>query len=211
MTIALTAPMHGRHNTVRFCLQKNIKAGVTWFVFAATDDEDLQLFDGNYIVTTHRAANVISHKAQVSLDKARPLKTDAVIMMGSDDYIDAAAMNLIQRLLIDHDYICFSDCYFDDRGTWYRWPGYPAEHPRHGEPVGAGKVIRRDLLDKIDWQVWTKHRPGSVDREAHAMLSSKCTSMAVINCKRDGVMLVDVKDSYSRTPISKFDYLEPLQ
>jgi hypothetical protein len=211
MTIALTAPMHGRHKTVKYCLKKNTKAGVAWFVYAATEDDDLELFDDDFQVITLRAANVISHKAQVALEQSKALKTGAVIMMGSDDYIDSPAMELIQKLLVDHDYISFEDCYFDDRGTWYRWPGYPAKHPRFGEPVGAGKVIRQDLLDRIDWKVWRNTKKGRVDYDAHKVLSDAAKSVATINCKRDGVKLVDVKDAWSKTPVLKFNYLERLR
>jgi len=203
MKLTYTAPMHGRHATVRKAYNRNVQAGIIDFVYCVTDRADLDFLDQFPRTTVVESCqNNVNEKAQMAI--APPHSADAVILMGSDDYIDHAAYLMIERLLKDHDYIAFDDCYFHSGGQIWRWPGYPEKHPRNGEPAGAGKVIRMDLLNRMDGRVWMDYY-ASTDFSAHNRISQYAKSPARINCKRDGVQLVDIKDGDSLTPLSNLN------
>lgn len=206
MRIALTAPMYGRHDTVRRCLELNRAVGIDEFVYCYHTDDDRKFCIENDVDCIKVNQNNISYKAQCALWYARRVfdLCDAVIMMGSDDYLDQAAYDLIVEKLVDHDYISFRDIIFESGGHEYLWKGYAKGNPRHGEPAGAGKVIRRDLLNRIEWNVWSDYNIGRTDYVAHRMLITECTSSYTISCATDNVRLVDVKDRHSTTPLSRF-------
>jgi len=207
MNIVLSSLMHGRHDTVNHCIAKNIVAGIENFVFSYTLHEDGDLLKRKGIKTI-QAHNFIPSKAQASLFTCYDLNPDAVLLMGSDDYINEKALVLIMQLLERYDYISFYDCLFLDKGQYYRWPGYPASSARYGEPCGAGKVIRRDLLDKLNWEVFTGGNDRGADFHAHSSIKRASKKRAYIGTK-EGAVLVDVKDKGSSTPLKLFNYLEP--
>jgi len=209
MNIVLSSLMHGRHDTVNHCIAKNIVAGIENFVFSYTLPEDGDLLRRKGIKTI-QAHNFIPSKAQASLFACYDLNPDAVMLMGSDDYINEKALVLITQLLERYDYISFYDCLFLDKGKYYRWPGYPKTSARHGEPCGAGKVIRRDLLDKLNWEVFTGGNDRGADFHAHSNIKRASKKRAYIGTK-EGAILVDVKDKGSSTPVNLFNYLEPYQ
>ena len=212
MKITLTAPMHGRHATVAKCIERNRAVGIDSMWYCYTNEADrkfLEQYDFTRWTLCHE--NNIPLKAQQALTFARDEDCDAVIMMGSDDYLDQAAYDLICEKLKYHDYIAFDSIYMESGGGEYYWGGYPEGTTRHGEPAGAGKVIRRDLLGRIGWKVWSDYHVGRTDYTAHKRLSEACKSEHRIECMRDGVRLVDVKDRHSMTPISKIHYLKRLR
>jgi len=209
MKLIYTAPIHGRHETVRKAHALNKQAGINDFVYCATAKTgDRDVVESLHAEYCQSLQNNINLKAQQAITKSRSMNPDAVILMGSDNYIDHAAYIRIEKLLIEHDYIAFEDCIFDDNGDLLLWPGYPKFHRREGEPAGAGKVVRLDLLGRLGWKVWSYGSEGSTDKVAHDRIMQHAENPVTISCVRDGVKLVDIKDQYSKTPISKFHYLK---
>lgn len=49
----------------------------------------------------------------------------------------------------------------EERIRLCRWRGY--EGCRAGEPTGIGRIIRSNILDKIDWKPFDDHAHGSMD------------------------------------------------
>lgn len=209
MKVVISSLMHGRHKTTAFCLQKNIEAGIGHYSYAYTNDEDRDFLLSESVFSHIQMFNDISAKAQASLFQAYEHNPDAVMLMGCDDYIDQATFGIIVRMLQSHDYIAFKDCIFDDGGKLYRWPGYPRSHERYGEPAGAGRVVRRDLLDAIDWQVFAPTGMHRTDYDSHQRLMSTAKHPAFIGMN-SGARLVDVKDSASMTKVGAFNYLKPI-
>lgn len=205
--MTITFPMHRRHATVEHCLKKNREAGITSYVGGYTEAEDgiLLLLEGVHSI---KAPNIIHVKAQAAVFKAYELNPDAVVLMGSDDYFDGDTAERLNDLLKHHDYIAFGDCVFEgEAGNRRLWPGYPQIHPRKGEPAGAGKVIRRDLLDRIGWDVYGNAGGKADDRACHAVLRKYAQAMKIVTTA-DGFVLVDRKDSESQTPMRHFKYLK---
>lgn len=205
MRLVLSTLMHGRHLTVDRCIEANREAGIKDFVFSYTTEEDGR-FLMPYGVKTIQAHNFIPSKAQASIYACYELNPDAIILMGSDDYINEKGYRLILELLKTHDYIAFEDCVFEHKGKHWLWGGYPATSGRNGEPAGAGKVIRRDLLDRLNWEVYTGSKERAEDYTAHTVLKRNSKRRTTIGTK-DGAILIDVKDSGSTTPLKKFNYL----
>jgi hypothetical protein len=197
--------MHGRYDTSLYCLRKNRKAGINCFVYAYTSEADGLWCVKNKVHST-QGKNEINYKAQRSLSVCQFIDCDAVLLMGSDDYINASTLKRLKLLLKDHDYISFGSIVFEQGKTKMLWPGYPQTTARHGEPAGAGKLLRRDLLDALTWQVFTGSNNSAVDYNAHNNITARAQSPIQVRAE-DGCILVDVKDADSMTPLNKFKYL----
>lgn len=208
MELIISTLVHGRHGTAIMCNQKNREAGIEHFTCAYTRPQDRELAEA---ISDYQdcVPNNISRKAQASLLLTKKLRHQAVMLMGCDDYIDRDAYELIEELLKDHDYIGFKDMYFRSGEDLYLWPGYP-HGKRFGEPAGAGKVLRADLLDKLDYYVFTTRNEKTTDLDAHKRIMEFAENPIFISCVEEGVKLVDVKDLDSKTPLSRFDYLIPV-
>ena len=209
MRIVISTLVHGRHETAIKANLQNVLAGVNDFTCCYTDSKDQEL---SMIISSEHlviAPNTISGKAQASLELCKQVDHDAVMLMGCDDYIDKKALLLVKELLKDHDYIGFLDIYFRDGGEYLYWPGYTSGN-RIGEPAGAGKTVRKDLLERMDYKVFKDTGNGNTDLDSHKALIEYAKTPIMISCKAEGVMLVDIKDGESTTPLERFSNLERL-
>lgn len=204
MRLIISTLIHGRHATVRRCNALNRNAGINYYTCAYSDDSDKQVAKDISNVST-KADNIIPIKAQASLNLTRQVKHDAVMLMGCDDYINLKTHLHIKSLLVNHDYIAFKNIYFEQDGEFWLWPGYPGEY-RKDEPAGAGKVVRADLLAEIDYQVFSD-KDHFTDVDSHAKLMAHAKNPIFVDVVEDDLLMVDVKDGNSRTPLSRFKYL----
>lgn len=144
-----------------------------------------------------------------SLLNAMKMKSDAeaVIFLGCDDFLHPDLYASLPELLKKHDFIAFKNIYFYEshRDRSWLWPGYIGRH-RHGEPAGAGRVIRRDLLDRFNWKLWDG--PGSEDFASWKTVLKHMRNPLYLDCTRPGFTFVDVKDRESATRVTQFSYLE---
>ena len=210
MKIAISTLMHGRHETCRRALKMNRHAGIDSFMYAWTRWSDYYWCVVEKVETVGSIANIITLKAEASINAMEELPHDAVILMGSDDFIDTAYREAITMLLKDHDYIAPLNCYFEDGDDLYLWDGYPKLHRRHGEPCGAGKVLRRDLLEAMGYSVFSGTE-GQTDYNAHRRIMEYAKNPIMIDIVEMGLMLCDIKDHDSTTPISRFKYLKRIK
>lgn len=132
---------------------------------------------------------------------------DAVIFLGCDDFLHPEFYKALPGLLKEHDFIAFKNIYFHEshKNRSWLWPGYPGKH-RAGEPAGAGRIIRKDLLDKFEWELWSG--PGSEDYASWRTIQKHMRNPLFLDCTQAGLTFVDVKDRESATRVSQFTYLE---
>lgn len=151
------------------------------------------------------AINDMDLKCQALLTYMRKIEPDAVLFLGCDDFLHPNFYQSLPRLLQNHDFIGFSNIYFHYKQATWLWPGYQSAR-RKGEPAGAGRVIRRDLLDKMDWKLWDG--PFSEDAASWSQVKKHMENPLMLDCTNLGCTFVDVKDSKSATSIYQFDYLQ---
>lgn len=154
--------------------------------------------------------NDMDLKCQYLLNHMRHFNLDAIIFLGCDDFLHPAFYKILPVLLQDHDFTCFKNIYFYEQAknrAWL-WPGYPGRH-RAGEPAGAGRIIRRDLLDRFDWKLW--EGPGNEDFASWNTIKRNMQNPLYLDCTQPGYTFVDVKDRESATKVTQFTYLQPVQ
>jgi len=92
----------------------------------------------------------LGQKWQAGLNKCRELKPDAVLICGSDD--------LLSNRWVAEGIRC--DEYLLTGQSW--WEVYNCKtnelvhvaYLSRPDPIGAGRIIKKELLDKLDWQIF---------------------------------------------------------
>lgn len=105
----------------------------------------------------------LSDKWQAGLDFARSFDFDALVILGSDDFICEGSFRFYSKQVSKGAlFLGFQDCYLHDFSTQKTiyWKGYgaagvPQSQPhRVGETIGLGRVLRRELLEFMDFDLW---------------------------------------------------------
>lgn len=101
----------------------------------------------------------LSYKWQSALDKAKLWTPDMILIMGSDNFISHhLLLRLVQPIINgEHHFSGLGDCAMVDNDEVIRWRGYNNTNQPHrsGEPIGASRIISSQLLDEIDWSLWS--------------------------------------------------------
>ncbi|QNU62096.1 hypothetical protein [Vreelandella titanicae] len=105
----------------------------------------------------------LSDKWQAGLNYARSFAFDALVVLGSDDFICEDTFRFYSKQVSKGAlFLGFQDCYlhdFSSQKTIY-WKGYGASNEqqsqphRVGETIGLGRVLRRELLEFMDFDLW---------------------------------------------------------
>ncbi|MCD1588718.1 hypothetical protein K7H09_22180 [Halomonas sp. IOP_14] len=105
----------------------------------------------------------LSDKWQAGLNYARSFDFDALVVLGSDDFICEDTFRFYSKQVSKGAlFLGFQDCYlhdFSSQKTIY-WKGYGASNEqqsqphRVGETIGLGRVLRRELLEFMDFDLW---------------------------------------------------------
>lgn len=108
----------------------------------------------------------LGHKHNVMLSGVRQTKPDAFILVGSDDWLIASVENPLDAWAARADKPLFgvTDLYVVDlvEQRACLWSNPPA-------PIGAGRMIRYDLLEAAHWNLW----PGHINRGLDAAMGRR--------------------------------------
>ena len=90
---------------------------------------------------------------------------EAVMVLGSSDWIEDKWTETLMAQ--PHQAIGVAGLFFYDirpQNTvrLYFWPGY-AGPTRGGEPIGTGRIIKRELLEKMNWEMFHRDYNNSLD------------------------------------------------
>jgi hypothetical protein len=196
--------MHGRHKTVQECIERMPFIDK---VYIYSNDEDGTFLEGQDIFAMAKYRNnPLSYKWNMAIRTLQQIDFDAVVLLGSDDYIDEAFLKYVERTIPDFDMIGFKDIYFQHEGGLHYWSGYT--NNRRGEPCGAGKVYSRRFLECLKWNLFDVARDRGLDRIAWKRVQQAKAKVHVTSLKENGLLLVDIKDGEGMTSFSKFKGLE---
>jgi hypothetical protein len=191
--------MHGRHKTVRNCINRMPFVDIVMIYSTDEDGEFLQQFP-NVIATAQVQNTPLSFKWNQAIKSLSQIEFDAVILLGSDDYIDEAFLQFVHQNM-DCDMIGFYDIYFKaDRKTYY-WEGY--QNNRKGEPSGAGRVYSKQFLESIGYNLYPTFANKGLDGIAWKVVKSRNASVKLFSLKENDLMLCDVKDGEGMNSIEK--------
>lgn len=103
---------------------------------------------------------------------ARQFNPDACLYVGSSDWLSNDWLTIMQPYLKEHKTIGVPGCYFMDIGGKIRvvnWKGYVGE--RSNETIGIGRLLSREILDRINWKPFDQLKDSSLDRSMKEITS----------------------------------------
>lgn len=196
--IKIFIAVHGRHDVLKIF---NTYAPFP-VIAVASNPEDIELCKSfGWYVTQHPNDN-LADKLHNGLQFARTIPHDALLMLGSDDLISPELTNAYKAAIKTHDFVAVKQCYLYHMVSkkLVFWNGYRNE--RKGEPTGAGRLFRKDLLQKVDYNIWLGGSHHGVDGTSWKTIKD-IAKIKLLDLSTTRV-LVDLKDANSTTVIQKF-------
>lgn len=198
--IIVVSAMHGRQSTVKHCLTKLEALGLDVYMAYSDSSDGLFLTQFDNVTSTHVSNYPLANKWNVSLQAVKYVDFDAVILLGSDDFIDANFLEFIKSKIVHYEMIAFTDMYFEKGKKKYYWGGYT--NHRKGEPAGAGKTYTKEFLKRINFDLFG----GAVDRGLDGVSWNKCLKYGVkklvTSMKQHDIICCDVKDGQGMTKLA---------
>jgi len=174
MTVAIVAPMWGRHKLTLLAQRQwaraieETRADAVRVLVGSEGDASRAIAEqagAEYV----ECANVLSDKLNAGVMHVAGMRVDAVIITGSDDLCSTLALaKLLEVEAKEATLVGYLDFfrYFDAEPSLLYWPGYPTD--RRLETVGVGRLYSRQLLNRLDWAPWEPGLPRNCDGSATA-------------------------------------------
>ena len=133
-------------------------------------------------------------KANIRLKACKKLKPDYVLFLGSDDIMSIPTFRFIlNKIKQGFDEIAPMDLYIYDvqskRLVYSR--GYT--NHRKGERLAIGRVIHKDVLNKINWTMWSNDKNRNLDGNSKSLLNGAVKKPYYYWLKENNLIIIDIK------------------
>lgn len=168
--IAAVMPVSGREELFpltikRLYQQEGIHMDVV--VVCDTVEEFAKAYE-SYAIPVHIGDRVtLGEKWQYGVDFARKADPDAIMIVGSGNWFTNGWAKTLFPYLDDYDMVGSEAMYVyqirQNDQIMIHWNGYHT-NSRKGDMLGAGRLISRRMLDKVDWQIYDTNLNSGLDR-----------------------------------------------
>lgn len=196
--IIVLSAMQGRQPTVEYCLSKMPFLDV---VMVYSTEEDETFLEGKVKYKYQYSNEVLSEKWNHGIQRLKHIDFDAVIILGSDDYVDEAFVKYVDEKLNTYDFIGFKDFYIEYQSKFWYWSGYNGN--RRGEPIGAGRVYTKELLEKIGYNLFIGQHNKSLDGISWNVIKRIHCQRLITTLRENSLFCCDVKDGGGMNPFNK--------
>jgi len=145
----------------------------------------------------------LGRKFNEGLRVFKNIDVDYIMIMGSDDLI---SNNLIEAYMPfmekRKDVIGILDIYFYDilKKQLHYLSGYglrPQDKHRKGEPLGLARCIKRDVVERLQWQLWMNGINKGLDWTMTQRLKRIRVRPVVMRLRDIGALAVDLKSRHN--------------
>lgn len=111
--------------------------------------------------------STLGEKWQEGIDWARHLNPDAIMIVGSGNWFTNGWVKTLYPYLDDYDMVGSESMYVyqirQNDQVMIHWGGYHT-NSRKGDMLGAGRLLSRRILDKVDWRIYNTSLNSGLDR-----------------------------------------------
>jgi len=168
MKLAIITALHGRYELTKLFLeyyQDLAVEGVELGLFCACTTGEYEMRD---IVESYPGWNVsfssnlpLTRKFGANLPKAREWGADAVMILGSDDFVSADyAQTMVHWVAKSIQFVGNRIVHYIDLGT----DQVIQQWDMGGRAIGAGRVLFKELLDELNWYPWLDDETTGLDK-----------------------------------------------
>lgn len=176
--VVAVIPCFGRFPLLRVTVDRLYKVnGVHKVVLVGHEHNVIEIAKQTGSKFVHHENKPLGRKWNAGFKAAKELNPDAVLFVGSSDWISANWLPKSLKYLNEYEMIGRLDCHLLDIDTntgkrLVYWPGY-GKGLREEEPIGIGRVISARILDKIGWEPFDPLKDNSMDWQMwHAVLQN---------------------------------------
>lgn len=160
--------VHGRLPLLEHTIRRlYVKNGCEKVICAGDQPEDKKLCESLGAVWVTHNNRPLGAKWNSSFYKAKDFNPDAVLFVGSSDWLSDNWITTMRPHVEQHGFAGVPGCYMADIGETIRvinWKGYKDCRPeRATETIGIGRMLSRRLLDAIGWQPFSQTLDNSLD------------------------------------------------
>ena len=151
----------------------------------------------------------VSEKHNQALKKAKELKVDGVILIGSDDLMSKEVFEFYQTLTPTENVVHgFSDIHFFDteKGNLYYY-----QPNKILQSIGTGRFFSKKILNKCNWELWDNDLNRRLDTNCTNKLKNLCIFEQILKLSDINGFVVDVKHSENITSMEVFNGLKPIE
>lgn len=211
MRIALVTMMYGRHEIFQIFakqfeyLRDNCSEELVCVCVGSDGMRGQTLCDKHGIYYHNFPNHPLGRKANKRLEIAQSMDVDAVLFAGSDDLISLNDLEYkIKKLKEGFNFIAPMDIYYYDYrgGGFYYSNGYNGT-ARAGEPMAVGRMLSREVMDKLKWNLFPSGKKRGLDGAAKRKLATIETKKHFYYHSKKGTMVVDIKSGMNMNSMSK--------
>lgn len=140
----------------------------------------------------------ISSKWNTGAKELGRQKVDGIVIIGSDDFVNPGYFELLRQLPEKIDYLTPSGLHMLDLFTMRC---LYLQRIR----VGAGRFVRRSLLNKVGWEPWESNNSARLDSAMDRNLSPHIKRVVSFDPKEYGITILDVKSGENMWPYHLFE------
>lgn len=167
--IVAVVPVHGRLQLLKYTIERLIKKNKVQVVCVGDGKKEQELCSSLGAFWTSSQNKPLGRKWNRGFQIARTLQSDAVLFVGSSDWISDNWCSKLAPHLQSADIIGTAGCHFMHINSELKlchWPGY--DKHRQGESIGIGRLISSRILDRLNWEPFDDILDSSLD---HSMVT----------------------------------------
>lgn len=160
---------HGRLPLLEHTIRRlYVKNGCEKVIVSGDGPEEKKLCESLGVVWVPHINKPLGAKWNASFYKAKEFNPDAVLFVGSSDWIADDWFSIMRPHVEQHGFAGVPGCSLADLGKtirvchWAGYDGYRAE--RASESIGIGRMLSRRMLDAIGWLPFDGTIDNSLDR-----------------------------------------------
>ena len=180
MKVVAVIPVHGRLPLLKLTIQRLIeKNGVSHVICAGNEKDAKQYALSVGCEWVDHNNKFLSDKWNATFRHAKYLNPDAILFVGSSDWLSDNWLDVMAPHLEDNAMVGVAGCNFADftkkASRLVYWPGYASgaggrAKERANEPIGIGRLISAKYLDSVNWQPLECGLNKSIDWSMYQMI-----------------------------------------
>lgn len=183
MRVIAAIPVHGRNRLVKWTINRLLeKNGCYAVVCSGNLYEDKKVCEAAGAIWVEQP-NILGMKWNAAFRKANELNAEAVLFVGSsdwvcDDYLEHAVPLLEQGGMVGRLQYMAAHIHHDQRVRLGTWLGYKG--PREGEPIGIGRLLSKEALNAIEWKPFHDNWMNCMDYQMYSKLNNKMQKVVIM-------------------------------
>lgn len=175
--VVAVIPVHGRLPLLPFTIRRLYdKNGISKVICVGDGVHEKQVCEQSGALWVQHQNKPLGKKWNAGFLAAKELNPDAILYAGSSDWLSDNWLTIMQPYLNLHQMVGVPGMNLVDIAHRLRaveWSGYDRRF--RDETIGIGRVLSRNLLNKIQWQPFNDLKDNSLDRS----MADKAKSVGV--------------------------------